>query len=103
MTGFFREYVWKKFARSKDWSKVRKAFLAEHKYCAACGTDKNLQVHHLKPFSKYPWLELVPANLITLCGKCHFTVGHGGSWHKWNEHCVWGSKIIRLGLRSVSG
>ena len=39
--------------------------------CRKCRYDKNLQVHHIKPFKKYPEFALVLDNGITLCGNCH--------------------------------
>ena len=66
--------------RSPEWPKVEKAWLAKHPTCAACGGTKSLQVHHKKPFSEHPELELDEGNLITLCEyhtrNCHLTWGH---------------------------
>jgi 5-methylcytosine-specific restriction endonuclease McrA len=50
-----------------------------------CGHDKDLNVHHIKPFHEFPELELVDANLITLCegvlrGRDHLRFGHLGNW-----------------------
>lgn len=62
--------------RSSRWPAVRRKFLASNPCCEACGATERLHVHHVKPFSLYPELELVASNLITLCGDCHFYVGH---------------------------
>ncbi|WP_430735764.1 HNH endonuclease [Metabacillus halosaccharovorans] len=35
----------------------------------------NLEVHHIKPRSKYPELEMESTNLITLCKKCNLELG----------------------------
>ena len=70
--------------RSKDWSKVRKAFLLYNDICAACKSPKKLEVHHIKPFSEYPALELDLKNLITLCYRCHFTLGHLSNYRLFN-------------------
>jgi 5-methylcytosine-specific restriction enzyme A len=72
--------------RSYEWSKVRNEFLKTHNICAVCGTSKDLQVHHIKPFHLRPELELDPDNLITLCTSkywgfnCHLIIGHGGNF-----------------------
>ena len=72
--------------RSPEWEQVRKAYLQGHPVCALCGTAKDLQVHHIKPFHLYPQLELDPNNLITLCTSkywgfsCHLIAGHGGNF-----------------------
>lgn len=39
-----------------------------------CGSEKRLQVHHIKTWSSYPGLRFVVANGITLCEKCHKTI-----------------------------
>ncbi len=70
--------------RSSKWPAVRKAFLETHGSCAACGTDKDLEVHHEKSFATHPSLELEPSNFIVLCRHgphaCHFRIGHGLRW-----------------------
>jgi thymidylate synthase (FAD) len=39
--------------------------------CEKCGTTKALTIHHIKPVCDYPELKAEPANLMTLCIKCH--------------------------------
>ena len=85
-------------ARSPQWSKVRALHLKREPRCAICGTDKQLEVHHIWPFgwpggSKF---ELddgkngtgLDGNLITLCESpshnCHLWGGHLGDWHSRN-------------------
>lgn len=76
--------------RSPEWEFVRKVYLHEHQVCALCGSGKDLQVHHIKPFHLYPELELDSENLITLCTSkywgfsCHLIAGHGGNF-KWEN------------------
>ena len=76
--------------RSKLWPKVRAKHLKENPTCAACGSKKHAQVHHVKPFHLHPDLELSPENLITLCESpghaCHFYCGHLLSWRSWNPN-----------------
>ena len=76
--------------RSSEWPKVEKEFREKHSICEACGSSKNLNVHHKKPFHLYPQLELEPSNLITLCmdKECHLKLGHGGDWKAYNPHVV---------------
>jgi 5-methylcytosine-specific restriction endonuclease McrA len=70
--------------RSGMWPTVRKHYVLKHSECAACGSEKNLNVHHIKPFHLHPELELDMGNLITLCAgssengnyNCHFRIGH---------------------------
>lgn len=79
-----------KLNRSKDWPKVRKAFLEKNNFCNCCGGRNKLEVHHIKPFHLYPELELEESNLITLCEDgsdglvCHLAIGHLGSYKSYN-------------------
>jgi 5-methylcytosine-specific restriction protein A len=79
--------------RSKDWPRVRNAWIAEHPDCAVCGTKKNCEVHHKIPFHLHPELELNPANLITLCRVHHEWWGHLGNWKSFNKDVVEDAKI----------
>lgn len=88
--------------RSNQWPKVRKEFLKTHSVCALCGTQKSLQVHHIKPFHLNPKLELEPSNLITLCTSkywgfnCHFVVGHGSNFKYENIQVVEDVAILEI-------
>ena len=87
--------------RSKDWSKVRKAFLLSNDICAACKSPKNLEVHHIKPFAEYPALELDLKNLITLCERCHFTLGHLSNYRLFNPYIYTDSLLYRNRVASA--
>jgi len=98
MTGFVREQVKKRFARSKGWRKLRKQHLKKQDRCVICGRKWNRQVHHIYPVHLYPDLELDPGNLVTLCGRCHLLFGHLNNWRRWNDELmrdiqVWSVKI----------
>lgn len=82
-------------ARSGHWSTVRNQHLEKQPTCAVCGGDKDLQVHHIKPYHLHPELELEPTNLITLCEpskiihvNCHLLFGHLGNWHAFNTRMI---------------
>lgn len=68
--------------RSGKWQTVKRHWLLSNPLCVACGTDVQLNVHHIKPFHTNPELELDPTNLITLCRVHHFVIGHDpdGPW-----------------------
>lgn len=71
--------------RSGKWPAVRRAYLAEHPDCEACGrTEKQsgqvIEVHHVIPFSTDASQELNPDNLIALCRRCHELLGHLDKW-----------------------
>ena len=80
--------------RSPKWPTVRKHHLERFPTCAACGCDKDLDVHHIIPFSIKPELELDPNNLISLCSSsnefglnCHHVMGHkSAAWTMFNEN-----------------
>lgn len=77
------------FGRSTTWPYVRNEHLKKFPRCAACGSEKRLEVHHIKPFHQNPELELDPDNLITLCKKsCHLYFGHLKSFKSWNVDVV---------------
>jgi 5-methylcytosine-specific restriction endonuclease McrA len=76
--------------RSSQWPKVRAAHLKLYPECAACGSTRDLEVHHEWPFG-WPGgdkLELSPANMVTLCessgGNHHLWVGHLGNFQSRN-------------------
>lgn len=75
--------------RSGEWPRVEKEFLEAHPICAACGGNKHLNVHHIKPFHTFPEHELDPNNLITLCmskSECHVRLGHCGNYKLYNPN-----------------
>lgn len=81
----------KDLRRSNVWDMVRAAHLDKNKSCAACGSKRKLQVHHIIPVHVDPSWELHCDNLITLCmdvKECHLNVGHMGSWRDCNPNVV---------------
>lgn len=80
--------------RSSRWRSVREQHLKECPRCEACGDDKNLEVHHLKPYHLFPELELEKSNLMTLCChgiggmNCHLVYGHCGHWSSYGTDPV---------------
>lgn len=81
----------KEKTRSPLWGKTRDHFIESHPTCAACGSKKDLQVHHIKPFHLHPELELNETNLITLCmdeNNCHLNIGHGDNFKAYNPNVL---------------
>lgn len=76
--------------RSPHWPAVRKLWLKAHPTCAACGGDKNVEVHHKEAFHLHPEKELDPTNFISLCEatsrECHFRYGHFFNWSDINPN-----------------
>lgn len=72
--------------RSGQWPRVRKEHLRRFPTCAACGRSKDMEVHHVEPFSVAPDRELDPTNLVTLCAEpCHQLFGHCRDWRRSNR------------------
>lgn len=75
--------------RSPKWTNVRKEHLKNNPNCVACGRDKKLEVHHIKPVHLFPELELDPSNLVTFCADpCHIVFGHLMNFKSWNSNVV---------------
>ena len=79
--------------RSDKWPGVEKAHLQQEPACVVCGSQQNLQVHHVLPFHfcillGRPELELDQRNLITLCEGTtnhHLLLGHLDDWETYNQ------------------
>lgn len=69
--------------RSPQWPKVEAEHKRKENSCRCCGTRNNLQVHHIKPYHKFPELELEDSNLMTVCQNCHFVICHENNWGNW--------------------
>jgi hypothetical protein len=101
--------------RSARWPAVRHAHLVKEPACqwCRCTCKLHMQVHHIQEFSRHPELELVDANLITLCEcpagcpqckcippehNCHLYRGHLGNFQNENptirEQCIRHQKEI---------
>lgn len=75
--------------RSPKWSKTRQQHLLENPLCANCGSQTDLEVHHIEPVHINPSRELDPTNLITLCSRyCHLAVGHLMDYKSWNINVI---------------
>lgn len=93
--------------RSTRWPAVRARHLQREPECQACGAVEHLQVHHVVPVHVDPSRELDDDNLISLCeppgpGGCHLSIGHLGSWRRWNTAVRGHCQIIRQ-ARATSG
>jgi len=85
MVGFIREHVLKRL-RSGKWRKVRKNFIKANPNCAICGKRKFVHVHHKIPVHIDKDKELDFSNLVTLCPRHHFIIGHLENWRKYNPN-----------------
>jgi hypothetical protein len=103
MLGWLRRQTDDLFGRSGAWARVRREHLEREPACAACGRRKDLEVHHVTPYREAPELELVDANLISLCADpCHFVHGHLMSWRRSNPHVREDCERYRKRLESAN-
>ena len=82
-----------KTPRSPEWPRVRREWLKLHPQCAACGTTRAVEVHHMVPFHIDRSKELDFSNFITLCesviaSEHHFAVGHFRNWKNYNPNVI---------------
>lgn len=71
--------------KTARWKRLRKNIIhRDGGYCQRCLnligilTTDRLEVHHIKPRSKYPDLIFDPSNLITVCSTCNMAMGTSG-------------------------
>lgn len=58
-------------------AEVRREQNGECQLCRKKGIYSPAEVvHHVKPLKRYPRLALTKANLLCLCGACHYAVHH---------------------------
>jgi len=88
--------------RSGRWPAIQRAFLRKHPTCAVCGSNRNLNAHHIIPF-EYGGAELDPDNLITLCCgtfNCHLLFGHLGNYTAANPLVRADAEVWRFRFRA---
>jgi 5-methylcytosine-specific restriction protein A len=56
---------------TSQWRKLRKEILKEQPNCCRCGTDTDLQVHHIIPPKGDEDSFYDKSNLTTICSSCH--------------------------------
>jgi 5-methylcytosine-specific restriction endonuclease McrA len=84
-----------------EWRNARNAHVKDHPVCEMCGINKKIEVHHIKPYSKYPAYRYDDSNLITLCHECHFRFGHGRNYHMSNPDIENLCKQAKESLKNV--
>ena len=93
------EHYFGETPRSSRWSSTRGSLLKDHPFCSACGSEKDLECHHIEPFFLHPEKELDENNLIVLCRVCHFLFGHLKNWSSFNttvvEDAKWFCKKVK--------
>lgn len=80
---------------------VRKAMRHHQTYvpeCEFCGRSP-IHVHHITPISVAPEKAADFANMLSLCPRCHLTVGHGGNWRHYVENAAQLCEVARIRRR----
>jgi 5-methylcytosine-specific restriction endonuclease McrA len=73
----------RKSKKYKDWRLL--VFLRDDFTCTWCGSKKNIEADHIKPFSLFPELRFNINNGRTLCHDCHIkTDTYAGGVRKYN-------------------
>ncbi len=55
--------IWKKMVEIIKWR--------DNNFCQNCGSQENLEAHHIKPVSMHPEEMYNLANLVLVCDNCH--------------------------------
>lgn len=56
----------------RDYKRLRdQVFQRDEFHCRECGSDVDLEIHHVKSWGKHPKLRYEPTNCLTVCRKCH--------------------------------
>ena len=60
------------YRRTKEYRIWRESVLKRDQFkCQHCGSEQDLQAHHIKPFATYKKLRFKTSNGLTLCESCH--------------------------------
>lgn len=77
---------------SDHWKNLRATKLALNFQCQVCGTENNLDVHHVRYKSLY---DVGMRDLLTLCRTCHETLHE---WMKTTKFQTWDDDTKKWGL-----
>lgn len=66
----------RKYSTKEKRALARKCFVRDQFICKKCGSNKELNAHHIKSYKYNDTLRLTLENLITLCNPCHKQYHH---------------------------
>ena len=71
-----------------------------HPICEWCGQSRDMAVDHAVPVHVDPSRAADTNNMVSLCGRCHFVLGHACNYKKWVENvkAIIAEGIIRGGV-----
>ena len=79
---------------SKEYNRFRESVLKRDKVCQCCGSNEDLEVHHLFSFKNYNSLGADTKNGVALCKECH-TQYHSQYGRKKNNNPVTFAQFLR--------
>jgi len=82
---FFRaryNFDMERLENKKRWLELKSKLIYEKKVCEICGSNRDLEAHHILPKSSYPELTLDYENLMLICLECHFKL-HENDKHRY--------------------
>ena len=86
------------------WKTLRKEWIGENPRCAVCGIkSKKNQVHHRIPRNARPDLFLARSNLITMCHRHHWWVGHARNYRTYNTNLVGSIDAFHEAAKEIQG
>ena len=90
--------------KNKEWASKRLEILERDNYkCIRCGTDDNLEIHHLSYIKGRNAWEYSSGDLITLCHRCHTETHKKNDRDLKEEFCFTFLNPLRdiIGLKSI--
>jgi 5-methylcytosine-specific restriction endonuclease McrA len=78
-------------SNKRKWLDIQRKHKRHNPRCAICGTNANIEVHHIVSISEDISKEFEESNLISLCRKgrnCHLVFGHLGNFQKSNPNIL---------------
>jgi len=79
--------------RNSAWPKLRDWYFRKNPFCEVCG-KRAKEIHHIVPVHIDNSKELEISNLISLCRRHHFEIGHFFNFRSYNKDIKeWVDKI----------
>ena len=74
-----------------DIRRAKRLYRKTFNFCAACGSARSsngnrIDIHHIFPVSENPEKAAIQSNLISMCRKHHYTIGHCSNWNWHNTN-----------------
>ena len=87
--------------RVKFQQTIQKLIFERDSYtCQMCGSVRDLQVDHIKPWANYPKLRFNMKNCRTLCAKCHYQITFNRPMP--DQIKGWGHNLLRGGTENFN-